>query len=68
MGHLILVFIFGMVVLRHDSAKDASESTMADIKNEVTDAKIEEKPEQEKEIERTAIPQVENTEVTEVTE
>jgi len=68
MGHLILVFIFGMVVLRQEAAKEAQDSIQGELKQDVADAKIEEKPEPEKEIERTAIPQVENTEVTEVTD
>ena len=69
MGHLILVFIFGMVVLRHEIGQGSSRQHHRRAQErDCRTSKIEEKPEPEKEIERTAIPQVENTEVTEVTE
>src|SRR5262245_57814371 len=68
MAHLILAFVLGMVVLRHEMAKEATESIQGELKSQAEDLKLEEKPEPPKEVERTAIPQVENTEVTEVQE
>jgi hypothetical protein len=68
MGHAILAFILGMVVLRHEMTKEPTEAIQGELKSDAADLKIEEKPEPPKEIERTAIPQVENTDVTEVQE
>ena len=44
MAHLILVFVFGMVILRQDAAKEMAEGASSELAAEVPDLKLDEKP------------------------
>ena len=57
MAHLILVFVFGMVVLRQETVKDEVEAMTSELAADVPDLKLDEKPEAPpEEIERSTIP------------
>ena len=59
MAHLILVFVFGMVVLRQESAKEAAATMSGELGSNVPDLKLDEKPEPPSdEQKRTAVPQI----------
>jgi hypothetical protein len=56
MGHLVLAFVFGMVVLRHEAARQSEEKLVSEVRQPVEDAKIDEAPEAPSEIVRSAMP------------
>jgi hypothetical protein len=56
MGHLVLVFVFGMIVLRQETARQTEDKLVSEIRQPVEDAKIEEAPEIPSEVVRSAMP------------
>jgi hypothetical protein len=63
MGHLVLAFVFGMVVLRQEAAKESVDAIQGELRQPVEDLKIEEVPDRQSEIVRSAIPLVDHADV-----
>src|SRR5262249_9247137 len=59
-GHLVLAFVLGMVVLRHEMAKDAPDAITSEIRNEPADLKIEEVKPETPDIQRFEVPRLED--------
>jgi hypothetical protein len=63
MGHLVLGFVFGMVVLRQEATREATETLHGVLRDPVEAAKIEEVPELPPEVVRSPIPKLDDADV-----
>jgi hypothetical protein len=62
MAHLILVFVFGMVVMRQEAMREKEASIQSELASAVPDLKLDEKPEAPSdEVNRSALPEVDDS-------